>query len=116
MGLRKGSSQRLVWAALCLFGGAVGIATSIAACTLSNTVQDDPPRWDGGTVDGNPNPRTDGSTSPDSSSNPGDGSSDCVTNPKTHEEIINACTDAVRIDKRPNLPLILADGGLPPLP
>jgi hypothetical protein len=42
--------------------------------------------------------------------------SDCFLNPKTHEEIINACTNAVRIDKRPVLPLLGADGGLPPLP
>jgi hypothetical protein len=42
--------------------------------------------------------------------------SDCVMNPTTHLEIINACTDAVRITKNPTLPLLLADGGLPPLP
>jgi hypothetical protein len=36
--------------------------------------------------------------------------------PSTHEEIINACTDAEVVDKNPKLPLLLADGGLPPLP
>jgi hypothetical protein len=29
---------------------------------------------------------------------------DCVLHPKTHLEIINACTDAVRIEKHPMLP------------
>jgi hypothetical protein len=31
---------------------------------------------------------------------------DCVLNPKTHLEIINACTDAVRIEKHPGLPAL----------
>jgi hypothetical protein len=31
---------------------------------------------------------------------------DCVLNPRTHAEIINACTDAVRIEKHPMLPAI----------
>jgi len=31
---------------------------------------------------------------------------DCVLHPKTHVEIINACTDAVRIEKHPMLPPI----------
>jgi hypothetical protein len=42
--------------------------------------------------------------------------SDCFTNPQTHYEIINACTNAVKIDKSPTLPLLYADGGLPPVP
>jgi hypothetical protein len=41
---------------------------------------------------------------------------DCVVNPTTHVEIINACTDASKFDKTPNLPGLLADGGLPALP
>jgi hypothetical protein len=44
------------------------------------------------------------------------GSPDCVVSPKTHEEIINACTDAEKIDKMPVLPLLNPDGSLPPLP
>jgi hypothetical protein len=40
---------------------------------------------------------------------------DCATNPHTHLEIINACTDADFLDKNPTLPLFLADGGLPDL-
>ena len=31
---------------------------------------------------------------------------DCVLHPKTHLEIINACTDATRIEKHPGLPAI----------
>jgi hypothetical protein len=41
---------------------------------------------------------------------------DCFTNPKNHFEIINACTDAAKIDKKPVLPLLQPDGSLPPLP
>jgi hypothetical protein len=38
--------------------------------------------------------------------------------PKTHEELINACTTGIveKIDKRPALPLMGGDGKLPPLP
>lgn len=41
---------------------------------------------------------------------------DCFDDPKTHAEIINACTTAVRIAKNPVLPKRLPDGGLPPVP
>jgi hypothetical protein len=47
---------------------------------------------------------------------PADSGVPCVMNPMTHLEIINACTDAQGIDKHPTLPLLLPDGGLPPLP
>jgi hypothetical protein len=40
----------------------------------------------------------------------------CFTNPQTHFEIINGCTTAEKIYKTPDLPLLLPDGGLPPLP
>jgi hypothetical protein len=36
-------------------------------------------------------------------------------NPKTHLEIINACTNAVKITKEPVLTKLYPDGGLPPL-
>ena len=45
----------------------------------------------------------------------GDAGPDCFTNPKTHFEIINACTNATKIAKNPVLPKLLPDGGLPPL-
>lgn len=44
------------------------------------------------------------------------GDPDCFTNPKTHLEIINACTNAEKVDKTPKVPLLLPDGGLPALP
>jgi hypothetical protein len=44
------------------------------------------------------------------------GSPDCFMNPKTHYEIINACTNAVRVKKTPNLKGLNADGSLPPPP
>jgi type IV pilus biogenesis protein CpaD/CtpE len=42
--------------------------------------------------------------------------SDCFLNPNTYLEIINACTDAEKVDKKPVLPLLGSDGKLPPLP
>jgi hypothetical protein len=47
---------------------------------------------------------------------PGPPDASCFTNPTTHYEIINACTNAQFVDKNPTLPLLLPDGGLPPLP
>jgi hypothetical protein len=43
------------------------------------------------------------------------GPGDCVQNPTTHLEIINACTNATKFAKNPTLPMLLPDGGLPPL-
>ena len=82
------------------------------ACSTDDAVHENPPVVDGGTVDGSVistmdgTPGTDGSVIPD----------DCFMNPMTHFEIINACTDAARIDKKPPLPLLQADGGRPPPP
>ena len=44
------------------------------------------------------------------------GAPDCYMFPKTHVEIINACTDAEKVEKHPVLPLLNGDGSLPPLP
>jgi hypothetical protein len=44
------------------------------------------------------------------------GAPDCYPNPMTYLEIINACTNAQQVDVMPVLPLLEADGGLPPLP
>jgi hypothetical protein len=52
----------------------------------------------------------DGATSPDGAS------LDCVPDPKTHEEILNRCSNSEKIDKTPSLPLLLPDGALPALP
>jgi hypothetical protein len=41
---------------------------------------------------------------------------DCFPAPKTYLELINACTDAEKVDKAEVLPLLGPDGGLPPLP
>ena len=40
----------------------------------------------------------------------------CVTNPMTHVEIINACTNAQAFDKTPFYPTLAPNGQLPPLP
>ena len=40
----------------------------------------------------------------------------CFTNPQTHYEIINACTNAQKIYKDSHPPLLDQDGTLPSLP
>lgn len=40
----------------------------------------------------------------------------CFTDPKTYNEIINACTTAVKVFKDSHPPLQNADGSLPQLP
>jgi hypothetical protein len=40
----------------------------------------------------------------------------CFTNPQTHYELINACTNAEKVYKPGRPPLQNADGSLPPLP
>ena len=81
----------------------VAIAAAVAACgdSKNNTVYDAPVQQN---IDA---PVVFDAGPPDAS---------CFTNPTTHNEIINACTDAQFADKNPTLPLTLSDGGLPPLP
>lgn len=92
---------------------ALASSTLYLACDETNAVKEPPVGTDSG-----PPPGT------DSGPNPGEGGADaggdggptdCFVNPKTHNEIINACTNAVRITKNPVLPKLLPDGGLPPL-
>lgn len=88
-------------------------AILVVACDdSSGAVKETPvlPTADGAAPGSDAGPGTDGGSGTDG------GPSDCVQNPHTHDEIINACTDAVKITKNPTLPLLLPDGGLPPLP
>jgi hypothetical protein len=92
--------------------GVIAVATSVVfvACDDGSTAIKEPPPGPG--VDSGPSPGVDSGPGGDG----GDGgSSDCVLNPKTHLEIINACTNATRLTKNPTLPKLLPDGGLPPL-
>jgi len=45
-----------------------------------------------------------------------DAGTPCFTDPHTYNEIINACTTAVKVYKDSHPPLVKADGSLPPLP
>ena len=102
------------YACAALAGGLLSFGV-VAACDSSSGVHETPPGTDsGGDTAAPPGDSGGGDTStlPDGPPAP----DDCVVNPTTHLEIINACTDASRFDKKPNLPLLLADGGLPPLP
>jgi hypothetical protein len=105
--------RKPIWIALALALLAAPAMLLFACDDSSSAIKETPvtpkPPGGGGTVV-EAGPGTDGSTTVDS------GPSDCVMNPQTHLEIINACTDAVKITKNPTLPLLLPDGGLPPLP
>ncbi len=105
---------------LASFAGASVVAALLAAgalgaCDSSGGVHETPPAKDSGADTAVPltdsGGGSDTGTLPDGA--PGD---DCVKNPTTHLEIINACTDASKFDKSPTLPLLQSDGGLPSLP
>jgi hypothetical protein len=89
-------------------------ALAVACDDSSNAVKEPNPGADASVTP----PTTDAGKLPDGAvvPPPDGGPTDCVQNPKTHLEIINACTDAVKITKAPTLPLLLSDGGLLPLP
>ncbi|MBS2013958.1 MAG: hypothetical protein JST00_13800 [Deltaproteobacteria bacterium] len=95
---------------------AFALAASIfyLACDEGSSAVKEPPVGSdaGSTTDSGPGTGTDAGAD----ANVEGGPSDCFVNPKTHLEIINACTNAVKIAKNPVLPKLLPDGGLPPLP
>lgn len=87
---------------VCLVAWAV--AVSLAACDDSTAIKE--------------SSRDAGLPAPTVAVDGGDqdgGAKDCFDNPKTHFEIINACTSATRIAKNPTLTKLQPDGGLPPL-
>jgi hypothetical protein len=89
-------------------------APLVVACDGSSSAVKETPVLP--TADGAVGPGVDAGPGADGSTGLDAGPSDCVQNPHTHDEIINACTDAVKITKNSTLPLLLPDGGLPPLP
>jgi hypothetical protein len=92
-------STRATLAATSLFVAALGVYT---ACGDDTSVKEASP--DAGTP-----------SSPSTLDSGGaDGGDDCVQNPKTYLEILNACTTATRITKTPTLSRQSRDGGLPP--
>jgi hypothetical protein len=90
---------------------AIGALLVYSACSSDDTVNeataDAGSSSSGGTSGTTVNP--DGGTLPDGAP------ADCVQNPQTYLDILNACTDATRIQKNPTLDKLLSDGGLPPL-
>jgi hypothetical protein len=108
--------------AIALAAAGLLLATSLVyvACDSSddNAVKEQAPGTDSGMLsDGAPIPVTDSGGNPPfpDATFPDGAPADCFMNPTTHFEIINACTNAVKITKNPVLPLLLSDGGLPPL-
>lgn len=91
---------------------------AVVACDDSGNAVKEPAITPGADSGGPANPGVDSGPQGTDSGEPTlpDGApSDCFMNPMTHFEIINACTDAVKITKNPSLPLLLSDGGLPAL-
>lgn len=82
-----------------------------AACDDGSAIKEPPPgsSSDAGHAGSDAGGGLDAGTLPDGAPK------DCFDDPKTHFEIINACTNAARIAKNPTLPKLLPDGGLPPL-
>jgi hypothetical protein len=110
------STDPSIRALAALAAGLCAVAVTLAACDESTTIHETPPTTaDAAVVD----PPIDSGITilPDGAiADTGAPVDDCVKNPKTHLEIINACTTAQKIDKHPTLPLLLPDGGLPPPP
>jgi hypothetical protein len=110
-----------VFFAVGLAAGAIAVAAACGddAVTEPTTNRDSGIAQDSGGVT---MPGTDGSTpGTDSGMMIGpDGApiDDCVANPdpNVYTDILNACTTSYKIDPKPVLPLLYADGGLPPLP
>ncbi len=101
-------SARPLVALLFSFAITASIAGNLAACDDSNSVKESLP--DASTAD-----TSSGGIDSGDLDGGGDGPKDCFDNPKTHFEIINACTTATKIPKNPTLSKLLPDGGLPPL-
>ena len=75
----------------------LGLVVALAACGSDPNKLDNPDTA----------PPADGPTTVDAS---------CFVNPTTHKEIINACTDAQKLERNVTPPLLNPDGTLPPLP
>jgi hypothetical protein len=86
----------------------VFLLAAAAACDSSSAVKEPAPDAAAPPPPPNNPPPGDGGAMPDGS--------DCFMNPTTHYEIINACTNAQKVEKTVNLPLLYPDGGLPPTP
>lgn len=104
-------------AALTIGLAALGSVAFLACDDSSNAVKEPSPDASTSSSSGNASSSSGSSgTSSGSADGGGDaGPSDCFVNPKTHYEIINACTNATKITKNPVLPRLFPDGGLPPL-
>ena len=107
--MKKKVHSRILGCALVILAG-----FTYASCDDSSSAVKEPPPNSGndagpGSTDSGSGGGFDAGTLPDGAPK------DCFDNPKTHFEIINACTNATKITKNPTLPKLLADGGLPPL-
>jgi hypothetical protein len=69
------------------------------------------------TPDAGPTTTNDSGGPSGSDAGPDGAADDCVQNPVTYLEIINACTGpgVTKIEKNPSLDKLLPDGGLPPV-
>jgi hypothetical protein len=101
----------------------LGTGTLAAGALAAACSNDDTPHEVIVVDSGTPGTKDSGGTTTGDSGGSGDsgGGTDaaepeCFTNPTNHHQLLNACTDAARVDKTVTLPNLLPDGGLPPLP
>ncbi|MEO7108913.1 MAG: hypothetical protein ABI183_00630 [Polyangiaceae bacterium] len=111
----KATRSRHLSFSLILAVSSTSLFSVLAACTDDSAIHENVPQ-DSGVIGSSDSGMTDsGGTvviGPDSSIPVNCFAGDA----QTYEEIINACTTSVKIDKHPTLPLLQADGGLPLLP
>ena len=69
-----------------------------------------------GTACGSDGNNPDNPDTPVPADGPAPTDANCFTNPTTHKEIINACTNAQKIERNVTPPLLNEDGSLPALP
>lgn len=101
---------------LAIGGILAGVIIYTTACDDSSTVKE--PTGTSSSSSGNQGSTTSSSGDPnnlDAGMLPDGAPKDCFDNPVSHFQLINACTNADRVDRKPTLQKLLADGGLPPL-
>jgi hypothetical protein len=109
----RATATRAAWASI--FAGAAALAGCFlyVACSGDDDTVKETVTPDSGPVTTNDG----GDQGAGSDGGPDGGPTDCVQNPVTYLDIINACTGpgVTKIEKNPTLDKLLPDGGLPPV-
>jgi len=87
---------------------ALGAALALAIAPFAACGNDNKGTPDAKVIQDPPDANVDAMTAPSDAN--------CITNPSTPDEMLNACTEAQKVYKNPTLPLLKANGDLPELP